>query len=887
MINWLLKKRWRIVTAGMVLSIIPAIAILLYFYFVPYKMLKANIDYEIINSTQIVTSRVSSLIDKNIIYIKAFAIRRTLIDSLKKKNFKDLQWHLDDLIANNPELETAGITTKDGIIVSRVPYDPDVLGKDFSYRDWFKGPKGSLQPYISELFLRKGTPKKYTFAISMPVFDGDNLIGIIFASIKLSYFNSYLDLMATEWKHIYIFDKNGAIVYSSLKLNDNLTILPGYERFFKGDLSENSVVTDKEPFHKDDVFLCYKRLHNPDWCILVTANKKFILAPIFSLAKILSAILILSLVVSGALSLRFATLISRLQELNKKLIEKEELDNKYVNFLSILNQSFTELESFSTEILTSLATITCSEGSILYLQEGGHLKPVSTYLVTLPEEADEISKNAFYNKDVIIVKNILSETVKLETAFATIIPKDIVALPLIYGDEILGVLETACIHGFEDKQLKLLKMCAAQLAISINSINNIKDILHLKEELQKSNDELQILNEELKSQTKELENLNSQLIEASRAKSEFLANMSHELRTPLNSINGYTEVLLDEHYGKINEKQREYLNIINNSGKHLLSLINEILDLSKVEAGAMQLELSDVSIKELIYSSVMMIKEKAMKHNISVNIEIQPETDITLKADERKLKQIFYNLLSNAVKFTEDGGSVTIKTEKKGDFIQFAVIDTGIGIKKEDIKKLFKPFSQLESPYTKKHEGTGLGLALTKKLVELHHGEIGVTSEYGKGSTFFFTIPVNLTEKEIVNVEYPKPTYQGRKKTVLLIDDEVNVINLVLDVLAREGFEVYSTTSAREGIKLAKEKQPGVILLDIIMPDINGFEVLKILKDDTDTKDIPIVILTSADLSTEQLQFIKKYAYDTIIKGALSEKQFLSKLKDLFIGVKK
>lgn len=257
---------------------------------------------------------------------------------------------------------------------------------------------------------------------------------------------------------------------------------------------------------------------------------------------------------------------------------------------------------------------------------------------------------------------------------------------------------------------------------------------------------------------------------ANRAKSEFLANMSHELRTPLNSIIGFSEIFRDSLFGELNEKQKEYVNYILQSGRHLLKLINDILDLSKIESGEMELEVSRFTIREMLESSMVIFKERAIKHRIKMSLEIEPDADIVWEADERRLKQVMFNLLSNAIKFTTDGGRIHVKARvvnrgqliqrqigSLGDylaktdseeFIEVFVEDTGVGIKIDDMPKLFQPFSQLESPYTKMHEGTGLGLALTKRLVELHGGTIWVESEFGKGSRFTFVIPVKKTEDD-------------------------------------------------------------------------------------------------------------------------------------------
>jgi signal transduction histidine kinase len=251
------------------------------------------------------------------------------------------------------------------------------------------------------------------------------------------------------------------------------------------------------------------------------------------------------------------------------------------------------------------------------------------------------------------------------------------------------------------------------------------------------------LEQMVRERTQEAESAKLLALSCSRAKSDFLANMSHELRTPLNSIIGFSEVLLDELYGKLNEKQKVYVNYVHVSGRHLLSLINEILDLSKVESGKMELEPGEFFLKDTLTASLALFREKATKHNINMSLHIAPDADRLIWADERKIKQVIFNLLSNALKFTPDNEAVCLQARyfPDRDWIEIAVSDTGLGIKAEDLPLLFRPFTQLETGLAKEYEGTGLGLALSKSLVELHGGEIRVQSEHGKGSSFIFTIP--------------------------------------------------------------------------------------------------------------------------------------------------
>lgn len=247
---------------------------------------------------------------------------------------------------------------------------------------------------------------------------------------------------------------------------------------------------------------------------------------------------------------------------------------------------------------------------------------------------------------------------------------------------------------------------------------------------------------DMKRKQEELIKAREAAIIASKVKSDILANMSHELRTPLNSIIGFAEVLEDELLGPLNDKQRKDVNYILKAGRHLLSLINEVLDLAKIESGNIELYFESVSLRELIETSMTMHKERALRNGLQLSFDM--DTDINIYVDERKIKQVISNLIGNAVKCTPNGGSVRVVARNITDADEFevSVIDTGIGISPDDIPKLFKEFCQLESIYTKKYEGTGLGLAIVKRLIELHNGKIWVESEVGKGSKFVFTIPV-------------------------------------------------------------------------------------------------------------------------------------------------
>jgi signal transduction histidine kinase len=292
------------------------------------------------------------------------------------------------------------------------------------------------------------------------------------------------------------------------------------------------------------------------------------------------------------------------------------------------------------------------------------------------------------------------------------------AVPLLREDRIIGglVVRRKSTGEFRPEVIELLKTFATQSVLAIQNARLFREI----------------------------EDKSRQIEAANRHKSEFLANMSHELRTPLNAIIGFSEVLGERLFGELNEKQAEYTDDILGSGRHLLSLINEILDLSKVEAGRMELELATFDLPLAIDNARTFVRERATKHGITIDVTVDDRLGDFL-GDERKIKQILLNLLSNAVKFTPEGGRIGINAVQSNEAVEISVTDTGIGIAPEDQPSIFEEFRQVGSDYVHKKEGTGLGLTLAKKFVELHGGKIWVESEAGKGSTFIFTLPITAT----------------------------------------------------------------------------------------------------------------------------------------------
>ncbi|MDQ3282464.1 MAG: response regulator [Acidobacteriota bacterium] len=343
---------------------------------------------------------------------------------------------------------------------------------------------------------------------------------------------------------------------------------------------------------------------------------------------------------------------------------------------------------------------------------------------------------------------------------------------------------------------------------------------------------------------RELQIKNEQAEEANRAKSIFLANMSHELRTPMNAIIGFSEILVERLQEKLEPKYVGFLRSILQSGQHLLSIINDILDLSKVEAGKMELYPETFPVRAAIESVCQVMKGLSGKKNIAFDIEVAEDVR-EIETDHAKFKQILYNLLSNAVKFSKTNGTVTIRARREGDMIAVSVIDRGIGIAPEHQAVIFDEFRQVDSTTSRTHGGTGLGLSLVRKFVELQRGKVSVKSEVGEGSEFTFTLPLRFTGASI-----PSPIV-GRDGTVvppgervLVVEDEDDAFDALSAYLQSAGYVPIRARSGQEALKLARSMQPRAITLDLVLPGMEGLQVLRALKSDEATCDIPVIIVS-------------------------------------------
>jgi signal transduction histidine kinase/CheY-like chemotaxis protein len=350
-----------------------------------------------------------------------------------------------------------------------------------------------------------------------------------------------------------------------------------------------------------------------------------------------------------------------------------------------------------------------------------------------------------------------------------------------------------------------------------------------------------------------LKETNAELVEANHHKTVFLANMSHELRTPLNAILGFSELLVDAPNEQFPEATRKrFLEQIHSSGKHLLGLINDILDLSKVEAGQMELRLQMVTVAEVVAQVVSTIEPLATKKHIEVKADGAGGGQIL--ADEGKLKQMVLNLVSNSIKFTPEGGTVTIESVRAGDRVEISVSDNGIGIAPDDLQRVFKEFQQVDSGANRTQQGTGLGLALTRSFAILHGGNVRAESELGKGSRFTIDLPVEARSPHraptLANGSGGTAKIDLNRPLVVVVEDDPVAAELLARQIERVGYRTEVARSGAEALTMAKSRKPAAITLDILLPDMDGWEVLTLLKHDPLTSDIPVIVVSVVDNPT-------------------------------------
>ena len=581
------------------------------------------------------------------------------------------------------------------------------------------------------------------------------------------------------------------------------------------------------------------------------------------------------------------------------------------------------MEEFGTTLLKQLMQITeANMGAFYILNEetsefehftsvGANTKLLKSFNAENPE--GEFG-NVFAKKSIYYLRNIPENTIfKFRTTAGDLIPKEIITIPIMIEETVVALISLVNIHSFSKECFDIIKQSWRSINSSYSSLlgNERTRILaeHLSktnlqleaqtEELQEQSEELQAQTEELQNQTEELQRSSEELQEqnlelevqrkqveeANRLKSEFLSNMSHELRTPLNSIMSLSRVLIMQTKDKLSEEENDYLEIVERNGKQLLSLINDILDLSKIEAGKVDLNPEFIFLNTLLGnikdSFMPIVQEKDLELKLDIKADL-PE----IETDEAKLHQVLQNIISNSIKFTEKG-NIDIQVNFDSEKVYINIKDTGIGIPQDELSYIFDEFRQVDGSSSRQYQGTGLGLAIVYKLTKILNGDIDVKSKPGEGSAFTITLPikwqgeVGMHNMKIINPEISVPNGKKKSETRLLIveDNEATILQIKA-VLEKEEYIVDVTNGGKQALEYIKHTITDGIILDLMMPEMDGFEVLENIRSTEETRNIPVLILTAKDLTREDLSKLSVNSIHQLIqKGDVDIDGLLVKVK--------
>jgi len=597
----------------------------------------------------------------------------------------------------------------------------------------------------------------------------------------------------------------------------------------------------------------------------------------------------------GMLAASFNTMVEKIQE-NTILEEK-------VKKLAGVMLSEYDPRKFFLETLNALATETGSQMAAIYLLSDDKNTFYHYESIGLDNNArqsfDASSLEGEFGTvlasgKVQHIRNIPDDTrFVFYTVAGKMVPREIITLPIFADNEIVAIISLASTHAYSQQTSMLINSILNTLCARVEGILAYHRNKEFADKLEQQNRELETQKNVLSSQSAELLEQNAelemqknQLDEASRLKTSFLSNMSHELRTPLNSVIALTGVLGRRLVNQIPDEEYSFLEVIERNGKHLLALINDILDISRIEAGREEVEITTFSAAALVGEVVGMINPQAKERHIGLVFN-RPEQEPIITSDFEKCRHILQNLVGNAIKFTEQG-SVTIGIGFSGENMTFTVTDTGVGIAPDHLPHIFDEFRQADGTTSRKFGGTGLGLSIAKKYANLLGGTIAVTSTPGRGSVFTLSMPLQyrpeariVSQKRPVKVSRLRPvapvTGSGSSAhTILLVEDSEPAIVQLRDFMEESGYRLLVAHDGEEALRLVAVTIPDAIILDLMMPGIDGFEVLKTLREAEKTAYIPVLILTAKHITKEDLSFLKRNNIHQLIqKGDVNREELL------------
>jgi PAS domain S-box-containing protein len=908
--KWVSKSRWHLYLLLTLLMVLP---IAFFAYSVGQVLEQLNETQATTESTQIgrVSAKlVEEHFRQSTAFLESIAARRTLVQAWSQRDLNLVNWHLQQASVLRPDFAFISVYDLDGTMRAIYPSEP-LLNQNFAYREWYRGAARQWRPYVSGVYQTAVQPHQLVAAIVVPIKDPTGKpIGILMAPFSLDTMSRQLVETKLEggWM-ISLVDQNGHL--SARRGIDTFaaaTDLNGYEpvkQIRTGHPGVGTFVRDGTTF-----FTRYEPVPEYGWGVLVEQPSDVLKHGVWVVERRVWLLGFVFLVVGLVLSTFMGSLYSRLETGNRFIDLSVDLFciAGFDGFFKKLNPSFEKTLGFTVEELMAKpymefihpddrpATVNeasrlknredtfefenryrCKDGSYRWLLWNAVSVSEHNLIYAVARDVTERKRAQEALRESEEHLRLLVDGVR-DYAIFMLDPSGKVAswnqgaerIKGYQASEIIGrhfscfyppedvqdgkperELQRALAEGrYEEEGWRLRKDGSRFWAdVVITALTDGTGKLRGFSKITRDITERKKTRQRIEQQNRELELRNREVERATQMKSKFLASMSHELRTPLNAIVGFSDLLAEGTPGELNEKQKRFVNHIKQGSAHLLQLINDILDLSKIEAGQLEFRCEDFQVKDALPEVLSTIRPLAMAK--SIQIEQKMETEQQVHADRVRFKQVLYNLLSNAVKFTPRGGRIEIDCREDGKFVAISVTDTGIGIRSEDQAVIFEEFRQVEGPAGAAQEGTGLGLAITKRLVEQQGGRISLESEPGKGSRFTFTLPAGATASGTPlaseSAVPPIAAVEVRgKPLILVVDDEIAARELLASYLSPE-YRIVTAESGADAVNKAQELRPDAITLDVLMPDSTGFETLVALRKKPETANIPIIIVSIVD----------------------------------------
>ncbi len=803
----------------------------------------------------------------------------------------------EEIYVVNPDTKKIEIST-----------NPLWLGMDESLNPAFTTPITSGHIHIRDIYYSPKS-KHPTMSFSIPIFstgDQRKIIGILVAHINLE--NSLYDLLLDrtgmgKTGETLIINKAGMALnelrwYPGAPLKLKIDAKPA-QMAAQG----KTGITEADDYRKEAVLAAFTHIPRTQWGFVAKQDLKEVYAPVKEMLwHIFVIVLISSLavyVVALFLSRNIASPLMEIREVAKKILSGDLLARNKIqtrdelgfladtfNKMAASTASHIHIQESMVKINTFMVTLktlddffsklppvlleetSAGMAAFFILSRDGKTYEKRSTLGVNPDLLIHLDAGANKgeiglagaSKKITRIRDIPESTLfKFKTFTGDILPKEIIVVPILVKNRVKALLTMASLNLYSKEALKIIHMIWPSINTAYSNLIASEKTARLAEEMGLKNIELEqqstemeaqatqlkCASEELKHQNTALEQQQKQLKNADRLKSEFLSNMSHELRTPLNSVMALSRVLIMQAKKKLSREEVNYLEIIEKNGKHLLSLINDILDLSKIEAGKMDVTPKPFSLNNLVETIVESLTPLAKEKGIKINHNID-HTLKTIESDELRVHQIIQNIVGNGVKFTSKGNvAIDLSHDETNAYIR--VRDTGVGISQKDLPYIFEEFRQIDGSSSRKFEGTGLGLTIAYKAAQILRGDIDLTSQLNQGSEFTVRLPIlweGYIPSEPASIGFVKDNTPLRKKTILVVDDDPGIRDMISEFLTNMGYQTLTAASGKQALDLARAHNPMAMTIDIIMPEMDGWELISRLKNDPRTSQIPVIVVS-------------------------------------------